>query len=173
MSHRVDRYTARCENSVPLSSRPSEPHSGPAALHPYALENARWGPRRSAAKPTTPTSQGIGIARAGPWLVRLIVFAGCVVAAGVAGSRVAGAQGTPAIDRPMPYMQAMNRILRVLQQQVKDPSQNRSTLSLVADLEWSTLSAKEAVPLRSTILPDVERQAMLVGYRRLFLKLLR
>ena len=106
-------------------------------------------------------------------VVRLIVFAGCVVAAAVAGARVAGAQATPAIDRPMPYMQAMNRILRLLQQQVKDPSQNRSTLSLVADLEWSTLSAKEAVPLRSTILPDVERQAMLVGYRRLFLKLLR
>ena len=106
-------------------------------------------------------------------VVRLIVFAGCVVVPAVSGARVAGAQATPAVDRPMPYMQAMNRILRVLQQQVKDPSQNRSTISLVADLEWSTLSAKEAVPLRSTILPDVERQAMLAGYRRLFLTLLR
>ena len=106
-------------------------------------------------------------------LVRLVLVAGCVVGAAVAGAHLAGAQGTPAIDRPMPYMQALNRIFRPLQEQVKAPSQNRSTLSLVADLEWSTLSSKEAVPLRSTILPDVEKQAMLVEYRREFLKLLR
>jgi hypothetical protein len=106
-------------------------------------------------------------------VIRLVVCAGCLVLAVVPETRLAGAQGTPAIDRPMPYMQAMNRIFRLLQQQANDPSQNRSMLALAADLEWSTLSAKEAVPLRSTILPDVDRQAMLVAYRRLFLKLIR
>jgi hypothetical protein len=105
--------------------------------------------------------------------VRAAVCAGCFVLAVVPDTRLAGAQGTPPIDRPMPYMQAMNRIFRLLQQQVNDPSQNRSTIALAADLEWSTLSAKEAVPLRSTILSDGDRQAMLVAYRRLFLTLIR
>ena len=106
-------------------------------------------------------------------VVRVAVCAGCLVLADVPDARLAGAQGTPATDRPMPYMQAMNRVFRLLQQQVNDPSQTRSALGLAADLEWSTLSAKEAVPLRSTILSDVDRQAMLVAYRRLCLRLIR
>src|SRR5262245_16285630 len=107
-----------------------------------------------------------------PRVARLVVCAGCLALAVVPETPRAHAQGVPAIDRPMPYMQAMNRIFRLLQQQVNDSSRNRSTLALAADLEWSTFSAKEAVPLRSTILSNVDRQAMLVAYRRLFLKLL-
>lgn len=101
-------------------------------------------------------------------LAALVLLAGLLAAAATAG-----AQATQAVDRPMPYMQAMNRIFNLLREQAKDPAQNRSTMALVADLEWSTFSGKEAIPLRSTILPDTERTAMLDGYRRQFLKLLR
>ena len=73
----------------------------------------------------------------------------------------------------MPHMQAMNRVFSLLREQARDPSKNRESISLVTDLEWSTFSAKEAAPLRATILSDAERKAMLDGYRRQFLKLLR
>jgi len=73
----------------------------------------------------------------------------------------------------MPHMQAMNRVFNRLREQAKDASNNRESISLVTDLEWSTFSAKEATPLRATILSDVEKNAMLDGYRRQFLKLLR
>jgi hypothetical protein len=98
----------------------------------------------------------------------LILLVGCLAAA--AG---AGAQAIPPVERPMPHMQAMNRVFNLLKEQARDPSQNRSSIALVADLEWSTFSAKEAVPLRSAILPDEARRAMVDGYRRQFLKLLR
>jgi hypothetical protein len=97
-----------------------------------------------------------------------LLVAACLGA--IAGVR---AQTTQPVDRPLPYMQAMNRIFNLLREQIKDPSQNRSSMALVADLEWSTFSAKEAIPLRATILPEAERRAWLDGYRRQFLKLLR
>ena len=98
----------------------------------------------------------------------LVLLAGVLAAAAGADARA-----QPAVERPMPHMQAMNRIFTLLREQAKDPSQNRASISLVTDLEWSTFSAKEATPLRATILPDGERRAMLDGYRRQFLKLLR
>jgi hypothetical protein len=99
---------------------------------------------------------------------------GLILLAGVlAAATGTGAQAQQAVERPMPHMQAMNRVFTRLHEQAKDPSQNRSSISLVTDLEWSTFSAKEATPLRATILPDAERRAMLDGYRRQFLKLLR
>ncbi len=97
-----------------------------------------------------------------------LLVAGCVATA--ASAR---AQTTQPVDRPLPYMQAMNRIFNLLREQVKDPSQNRSTMALVGDLEWSTFSAKEAIPLRAAILPEPEQRALLDGYRRQFLKLMR
>ena len=96
-----------------------------------------------------------------------------VVGAVALDARFSAAHLGQAVERPMPHMQAMNRVFRLLRDQANDPSQNRSSISLVTDLEWSTFSAKEAVPLRSTILPDAERRAMLDAYRRQFLKLLR
>jgi len=103
----------------------------------------------------------------------VLLLAGGLVAALLGGARGWAAQTGQPVDRPMPYMQAMNRIFNLLREQAKDPAQNRSSLALVADLEWSTFSAKEAVPLRSMILTDAERKAMLDGYRRQFLKLMR
>jgi hypothetical protein len=85
----------------------------------------------------------------------------------------ARAQDSPPVDRPMPYMQALNRILLLLRDQVADATRNTSTIALTADMEWSTISAKSAVPLRSLILPEPEKQAMQAGYRRLFIKLMR
>ena len=98
-----------------------------------------------------------------------LVLLGALVAAATG----AGAQATQQVERPMPHMQAMNRVFTLLREQAKDPSQNRASISLVTDLEWSTFSAKEATPLRATILSDAERKTMLDGYRRQFLKLLR
>jgi hypothetical protein len=85
----------------------------------------------------------------------------------------ARAQNPPPVDRPMPYMQALNRILLLLRDQVRDASRNASTIALTADMEWSTISAKEALPLRSLILSEPEKQAMLAGYRRELIKLIR
>lgn len=96
-----------------------------------------------------------------------------LIAAVLAASTRADARAQQAIERPMPHMQAMNRVFTLLREQAKDPSRNRESISLVTDLEWSTFSAKEATPLRATILSDAERKAMLDGYRRQFLKLLR
>jgi soluble cytochrome b562 len=73
----------------------------------------------------------------------------------------------------MPYMQAMSKIFRLLQDQVGDTSRNASTRALAADMEWSTLSAKEAVPLGTLILPESEKTTLLDGYRRQFIKLMR
>ena len=58
----LDRYTARYENSVLVARTAQRPYSGPAA--------------RSAAKPTTPTSQGIWDikGRALGWLDRLVTI---------------------------------------------------------------------------------------------------
>jgi len=103
----------------------------------------------------------------------LVLLAGCLAAFVGPHVQASRAQGTPPVERPMPHMQAMNRVLRSLKAQGNDSSQNRSSVSLVSDLEWSTFSAKEALPLRATILPDAERHAMLDDYRREFLKLLR
>jgi hypothetical protein len=100
-------------------------------------------------------------------------LAGCLVTAIGAGARNSSAQNGQPVERPMPHMQAMNRVFSLLREQAKDPSKNRESISLVTDLEWSTFSAKEATPLRATILPDAERRVMLDDYRRQFLKLLR
>jgi hypothetical protein len=91
----------------------------------------------------------------------------------LAASTGADARSEQALERPMPHMQAMNRVFTLLREQAKDPSKKRESISLVTDLEWSTFSAKEATPLRATILSDAERKAMLDAYRRQFLKLLR
>ena len=102
---------------------------------------------------------------------RAVALAACFgVALGVSTAR---AQNPPSVDRPMPYMQALNRIVGLLRDQVGDASRNASTIALTADMEWSTISAKEAVPLRSLILPEPEKKAMLAGYRREFIKLMR
>ena len=103
----------------------------------------------------------------------VFLLAGGLIAALLSGARGSAAQTGQPVERPMPHMQAMNRVFSLLREQAKDPSQNRASISLVTDLEWSTFSAKEATPLRATILPDAERRAMLDGYRRQFLKLLR
>jgi len=103
----------------------------------------------------------------------LVLLAGCLAAVLGAHAHAFNAQATPPVERPMPHMQAMNRVLRSLRAQGSDPSQNRSSVALVSDLEWSTFSAKEAVPLRATILPEAERRAMVDAYRREFVKLLR
>lgn len=105
-----------------------------------------------------------------PGLMLLVV---CMAAVVGVQARAFHAQTVQPVERPMPHMQAMNRVLQRLKAQADDPSQNRSSISLVGDLEWSTFSAKEAVPLRATILPEGERRAMLDAYRREFLKLLR
>lgn len=103
----------------------------------------------------------------------VLLLAGGLITALFAGARGSAAQTGQPVERPMPHMQAMNRVFNLLREQTKDPSQNRSSISLVTDLEWSTFSAKEAIPLRATILPDAERRAMLDAYRRQFVKLLR
>lgn len=103
----------------------------------------------------------------------LILLVGCVAVFVGIHARASQAQAVQTVERPMPHMQAMNRVLRLLNAQSNDPSQNRSSVSLVGDLEWSTFSAKEAVPLRAMILPEAERRAMLDAYRRELLKLLR
>jgi hypothetical protein len=98
-----------------------------------------------------------------------LVLLGALIAAATG----AGAQAAQQVERPMPHMQAMNRVFNLLREQAKDSTKNRESISLVTDLEWSTFSAKEATPLRATILSDADRKAMLDGYRRQFLKLLR
>ena len=103
----------------------------------------------------------------------VLVLAGGLIAALLAGTQGSTAQAGQQVERPMPHMQAMNRVFSLLREQARDPSRNRESISLVTDLEWSTFSAKEATPLRATILSDAERKAMLDGYRRQFLKLLR
>jgi hypothetical protein len=107
-------------------------------------------------------------ARRGWETLALVACAGVIWAAPV----VRGQNGST-IDRPMPYMQAMSKIYRLLQDQVGDASRNASTRALAADMEWSTLSAKEAVPLGTLILPESEKKTLLDGYRRQFIKLMR
>lgn len=102
-----------------------------------------------------------------------VCFIVCLAAAVSGGGRSSAAQVIQPVERPMPHMQAMNRVFTVLREQARDPSRNRESVALVADLEWSTFAAKEAVPLRSTILPDADRRAMLDAYRRQCVKLLR
>src|SRR4249920_2605876 len=52
----------------------------------------------------------------------LVLLAGLLAAA-----TGAGAQAMQPAERPMPHMQAMNRVYNLLREQTKDPSQNRGS----------------------------------------------
>lgn len=75
--------------------------------------------------------------------------------------------------RPFPFMQEMEQPFRELRAQIKDPTQNASSLDLIRRIEREALSAKNTVPPIIESLPAKQYQARLLAYRRLMLKLIR
>jgi hypothetical protein len=75
--------------------------------------------------------------------------------------------------RPQEDMTAMGRGFRTLGSQIADKTKNDSSLALVAEMEQSSVSAKDAVPPLVAALPDAERGARLVAYKKEMVKLIR
>jgi hypothetical protein len=78
-----------------------------------------------------------------------------------------------AAKRPQPDMQAMGRGFRTISTQIKDQTKNESSLALLSQMEQSSLSAKDAMPPLVTGLPDADRGAKLVAYKKEMVKLIR
>src|SRR5262245_35367184 len=103
----------------------------------------------------------------------------------VAGALIGRAQEQPAQPTPRPStrparpenldrnMEAMGRAFKKLQAQVKDASQNESSLALVAQMQQSTLAAKAQIPDPVAKLSGEERAKQLTEYRLMMVSLLR
>ena len=75
--------------------------------------------------------------------------------------------------RPFPYMQEMEQPFRELRTQIRDPTQNRSSIDLIRRIEREALRAKDTVPPMIEGLPPKQYDARLLAYRKLMLKLIR
>ena len=75
--------------------------------------------------------------------------------------------------RPFPFMQDMEQPFRELRAQIKDPTQNASSIDLIRRIEREALSAKNAVPPIIESLPPKQYEARLLAYRKLMLKLIK
>ena len=102
--------------------------------------------------------------------VRTVLMCGVLVLAYPLASR---AQDAAAQKRPQPDMQAMDKVFRALNAQVKDPAQNAASLAAVAQMEAATVAAKDGMPPLVAALPAAEQAARLVEYKKEMTKLLR
>jgi hypothetical protein len=84
---------------------------------------------------------------------------------------IVGQQQGP--TRPFPFMQEMEQPFRELRAQIKDPKENASSLDLIRRIERQALSAKNTLPPIIENLPPRQREARLIAYRKLMLKLIR
>jgi hypothetical protein len=75
--------------------------------------------------------------------------------------------------RPFSFMQEMEQPFRELRAQIKDPKENASNLDLIRRIEREALSAKNTFPPTIESLPPRRREASLLAYRKLMLKLIR
>lgn len=75
--------------------------------------------------------------------------------------------------RPFPFMQEMEQPFRELRAQIKDPTQNTSSIELIRRIEREALSAKNTVPPIIENLPPKQYEARLLAYRKLMLNLIR
>src|SRR5689334_6841935 len=78
-----------------------------------------------------------------------------------------------AATRPFPFMQEMEQPFRELRAQIKEPNENASSLDLIRRIEREALSAKNTLPPIIESLPPRQREARLLAYRKLMLKLIR
>jgi len=78
-----------------------------------------------------------------------------------------------AAKRPQADMMSMDKAFRALNAQVKDPAQNAASLAAVAQMEAATVASKDGVPPLVAALPEAERAARLVEYKKEINKLLR
>jgi hypothetical protein len=103
--------------------------------------------------------------------VRTVVMCGVLVLAYPLASHAQDAAG--GAKRPQADMQAMDKAMRALTAQIKDPAQNAASLAAVEQLQVATVSAKDAMPPLVAALPEAERAARLVEYKKEIVKLLR
>jgi uncharacterized membrane protein YdfJ with MMPL/SSD domain len=75
--------------------------------------------------------------------------------------------------RPQPDMMAMNKAMMALNAQIKDATQNAASLTAVAQMQAATLAAKDGMPPLVAALPEAERAARIVQYKKEIGKLLR
>jgi hypothetical protein len=76
-------------------------------------------------------------------------------------------------SRPYPFMQEMEQPFRELRAQIKDASQNLSSLDLIRRIQHESLAAKNTVPPMIEKLPPEKYRIQLLAYRKLMLTLIR
>ena len=103
--------------------------------------------------------------------VRTVLMCGVLMLACPLASRAQDAAG--AAKRPQADMMAMDKVFRALNMQVKDPAQNAASLAAVAQMQAATVAAKDGMPPLVAALPEGERAARTVEYKKEMLKLLR
>ena len=96
--------------------------------------------------------------------MRTILMGGMLMLACPLASSAQDAAAGP--KRPQPDMQAMDKVFRALNAQVKDPAQNAASLAAVAQLQAATVAAKDGVPPLVAALPEAERPARMVEYKK-------
>lgn len=111
---------------------------------------------------------------AGCLLVSAAIQIPSAVTAQIAGatSQPAGARGVAMTVNLEREMANMGRTFKKLQTQVKDKSQNESSLAVVAQFEQATLASKGAVPPAIAKLAEPERSKQLHDYRNMMVNLL-
>ena len=102
---------------------------------------------------------------------RTVLMCGALMLACPLASSAQDAAAGP--KRPQADMMAMDKAFRALNAQVKDAAQNAASLMLIAQMQAATLAAKDGMPPLVAALPDAERPARLVAYKKEINKLLR
>jgi len=103
--------------------------------------------------------------------VRTVLMCGVLMLAYPLASRAQDAAG--AAKRPQGDMQAMDKVFRVLNAQIKDPAQNAASLAAIAQMQAASVAAKDAMPPLVAALPAAEQAARIVEYKKEMVKLLR
>lgn len=70
-------------------------------------------------------------------------------------------------------MEAMEQPFKQLYKQIKDPSQNSSSLELVMELQRLTLASKTQLPKKVTTMPSTQQAEASNDYRQMMVNLLR
>ena len=102
--------------------------------------------------------------------MRTVVMCGVLTLACPLASHAQDAAAGP--KRPQPDMMAMDKAFRALNAQVKDAAQNAASLAVLAQMQAATVAAKDGVPPLVAALPEAERAARIVEYKKEMDKLL-